>query len=180
MGCLIASFTLVVELVASKHRRLSSMGLFFTISLGEFTVGLFALFLRNWRSFHWITSIPLFIMSFMCLLLSESPRWLYTKRKHKQLYIVFQSMAKRNGTKLPDYLETFFQELPTYSENLSKNSFANIIHCVYMRNVDIITKKSHTPDEKICDQLFSNPTLRLYTVVMFFNWVLVTLGKYYH
>ena len=117
-------------------------------------------------------------MCFMCLLLSESPRWLNTKRKHKQLYNLFQSMAKRNGTRLPDYLETFFQESLTRPENVSNNSFH--IQNVTCRNVDSMTKKSHPPDERICDQLFSNPTLRLYTVIMFFNWVLVTLGKYYH
>ena len=47
-----ASFTLVVELVEAKHRRLASMGLMIAFSIGEAFVGVFATFIPEWRDYH--------------------------------------------------------------------------------------------------------------------------------
>ena len=170
MGCLNASFTLVVELVEGKHRRLASMGLMIAFSLGEAFVGIFAIYLRDWRQFHIITSIPLFVMIPIYFVLAESPRWLNRKQKYRELYSLFRVMAKMNSSKLPLELEHKLQEAIILEINDEG---------VPNKGEDIDLEQDATPKTDINvkpSQLFLDSTLRIYTAVMFANWALVTLG----
>ena len=170
MGCLNASFTLVVELVEGKHRRLASMGLMIAFSLGEAFVGIFAIYLRDWREFHIITSIPLFVMIPIYFVLAESPRWLNRKQKYKELYSLFRVMAKMNSSKLPLELEQKLQEAIILEIN---------DELVTNKGEDIDLEQDAAPKTDISvkpSQLVLDSTLRIYTTVMFANWALVTLG----
>ena len=173
MGCLNASFTLVVELVEAKHRRLASMGLMIAFSIGEALVGVFATFIPEWRDYHFYTSIPLFIIISIYWLVAESPRWLNRKRKYKELYVLFKTMAKINMSKVPPELE---EKLQTVLKDELETTFAD----VRVQDSGCLSNEKEIPEEienVKPIQLLLDPILRLYTIVMFFNWALVTLGN---
>ena len=173
MGCLNASFTLVVELVEAKHRRLASMGLMIAFSIGEAFVGVFATFIPEWRDYHFYTSIPLFIIISIYWLVAESPRWLNRKRKYRELYVLFRTMAKINMSKVPPELE---EKLQTVLKDESETTFAD----VRVQDSGCLSNEKEIPEEienVKPIQLLLDPILRLYTIVMFFNWALVTLGN---
>ena len=174
MGCLNASFTLVVELVESKHRRLASMGLMIAFPLGEALVGIFAIFILDWRSFHFITSIPLFLMIPIYWLLAESPRWLNRKGRYKELFDLFKVMAKMNRSKIPSDVEKQLQTIIRAQEEYSKS---NPNEVDFVPDTDVDNEKNAKVEPKI---LLCDPTLRMYTLVMCSNWALVTLGKCLH
>ena len=172
MGCLNASFTLVVELFESKHRRLASMGLMIAFSIGEALVGIFATFFPEWRDYHSYTSIPLFLIIAIYWLVAESPRWLNRKGRYRELYALFKSMAKLNGSKVPSDLEDKLQAIFKDEENVAsmeptadEESFLNKEVTVAAENMNVKPK-----------QLILDPMLRLYTIIMFSNWALLTLG----
>ena len=173
MGCLNASFTLVVELVEAKHRRLASMGLMIAFSIGEAFVGVFATFIPEWRDYHFYTSIPLFLIISIYWLVAESPRWLNRKRKYKELYVLLKTMAKINMSKVPRELE---EKLQTALKKDLEMTFSD----VNVQAKDCLSKEKEIPEESENVkpiQLLQDPILRLYTIVMFSNWALVTLGN---
>ena len=176
MGCLSAPFTLVVELVEAKHRRLASMGLMVAISVGEALVGVSAWFIPNWRDYHYYTTIPLLLIVLIQVLVAESPRWLNRKRKYKELYSMFKAMAKMNKSEVPIQLKEKFEIILNNHriESISKEVIFHDGVCFKNDN------KHNDKKEKISPiQMLRDPKLRLYTIVMFFNWVFVTLGNYY-
>ena len=174
MGCLNASFILVVELVEAKHRRLASMGLMIAFSVGEACVGIFAIYLLDWREFHFFTSIPLFLMIPISWAVSESPRWLNKKEKYKELYALFTSIAKINRSSVPSDLEVLFQNTVLNSSDTTLSEMSHIAVESAEENNDDIKKKESTHVKP--SQLVLDPALRIYTIVMFSNWSLVTLG----
>ena len=174
MGCLNASFTLMVELVESKHIRLASMGLMIAFSIGEAFVGIFALFLPEWREFHIFTSVPLFLMIPICLGVAESPRWLNGKEKYTELLMLLTNIAKTNRSMVPPDLEDQLQNaiMNKVDTTLSDVSLAALE--AGKESEDVLTQKQNTHVKP--SQLILDPTMRLYTIIMFSNWSLVTLG----
>ena len=173
MGCLNASFTLVVELVEAKHRRLASMGLMIAFSIGEAMVGIFATFIPEWRNYHFYTSIPLFLIILTYWLMAESPRWLNRRRKYKELYSLIKTMAKMNRSKVPSDVEEKFQGILKEETESELTETKDPEEC-YTNNEITIPEDVELVKP---NQLILDPVLRLYTIVMFFNWALVTLGN---
>ena len=172
MGCLNASFTLVVELVESKHRRLASMGLMIAFAIGEALVGIFATFIPEWRDYHYYTSIPLFLIISIYWLVAESPRWLNRKGRYRELYSFFKSMAKVNGSKVPLELEDQLQAIFKNEEKIVSKELKDDEESCVSKQVTFATDNTKVKPQ----QLILDPILRLYTIVMFSNWALVTLG----
>ena len=173
MGCLNAPFTLVVELAGPRHRTVVGMGLMIAYSIGEAFVGIFAMLLLEWRWFHYISSIPLFLMLPIYFILPESPRWLNTKGKYEELKELFQSMAKINGTKLPTDLEERLRAASWYERH--QNTSCRQLNACSEKKIRAASNKEKHTDGKLC-QLFSHPKLRSNTIIMFCNWSLITLG----
>ena len=174
MGCLNASFTLVVELFEAKYRRLASMGLMIAFAIGEAFVGICAIFLHEWRNFHLFTSLPLFLMIPISWAASESPRWLNRKEKYKELYALFTSIAKLNRSRVPPDLEVQLQNSITQKVDASLSDLSQLpIEVGIETNPD--KNRKATPNVKP-SQLILDPALKIYTIVMFSNWSLVTLG----
>ena len=105
--------------------------------------------------------------------MAESPRWLNRRRKYKELYSLIKTMAKMNRSKVPSDVEEKFQGI-LKEETESGSTETKDPEASYTNNE--ITIPEDTEHVKP-NQLILDPVLRLYTIVMFFNWALVTLGK---
>ena len=83
-------------------------------------------------------------------------------------------MAKTNKTKIPEHLEEQLCNAFATDENV--NSRQSPIEKTCKKNTTLEQNLENSQTEKTYIQLFSHPTLRLYSIIMFPNWVLVTLG----
>ena len=176
MGCLNASFTLIVELVESTHRRLASMGLMIAFSIGEAFVGIFATFFPEWRDFHIFTSVPLFLMIPICMGVAESPRWLNGKEKYAELQVLFTSIAKANRSMVPPDVDV---QLQNAVMNRTVTTLSDVSPADLETDKESKDGINKTENRQVKpSQLILDPTLRIYTIVMFSNWSLVTLGTF--
>ena len=172
-----APFTLIIELVEPKYRALVGIGVDIPFALGEASVGILAWLIPNWRYFQYITSIPIFLLLLMHFVIPESPRWLITKRKYQELSNLTKRIAKLNKVDIPNEMETSLQLAIKEQEN-NKSSFPEVSKMLPCFKK---AKESTKPREKNkIIQIFTNPILRINTLVMFFNWAFVTLGKNIH
>ena len=90
-----SSFTLAIELVGPEYRTLVGIGMDIPFAVGEALAGVLAIFITEWRSFQYISSIPIFAILLIYFVIEESPRWLITKEKYKELnYIAFLKQHK--------------------------------------------------------------------------------------
>ena len=152
------------------------MGLMIAFSIGEAFVGIFATFLPEWRNFHIFTSVPLFLMIPICLGVAESPRWLNGKEKYTELLVLLTTIAKTNQSMVPPDLEAQLQ-------NAIMNKGDTTLSNVSPATLETGKEGKHCINQKESaqvkpSQLFLDPTLRIYTIVMFSNWSLVTLGMF--
>jgi OCT family organic cation transporter-like MFS transporter 4/5 len=164
---------LIIELVEPKYRALVGIGLDIPFALGEASVGILAWLIPNWRSFQYITSVPIFLLVLIHFIIPESPRWLITKQKYKELNNLVKKIAKVNKVPVPSDIENSLL-LAITDEPESKSASWNIGRVFSSFN----KKESTKPQEKNqIIQIFTNPILRINTLVMFFNWAFVTLGN---
>ena len=82
-------------------------------------------------------------------------------------------MASVNHTKIPTDLEERLQEA-IRCEDVKANIMPNEEVSLTQKVDEDTYRKDSTNVKPI--QLLSDPTLRIYTIVMFSNWALVTLG----
>lgn len=176
VGTFFAPFTLIIELVEPKYRTLVGIGLDIPFAIGEASVGILAWLIPNWRYFQYITSIPIFLLLLIHFVIPESPRWLITKRKYQELSNLTKQIAKLNKVDIPNEMETSLQ-LAIKEQAKNKSSFPQVSKIFSFFKKE---KESTKPREKNkIIQIFTNPILRTNTLVMFFNWAFVTLGKTY-
>ena len=107
---LLPAFTLSVELVGSQYRTLAGMLVQIPFAIGEAFAGILAIFVADWREYHYVTSVPLFLLLGLAFVIPESPRWLMAAGRSKELSAMIQKMADTNGKKISsDILERINQ-----------------------------------------------------------------------
>ena len=168
-----APFTLIIELVGPEYRTLVGIGLNIPFALGEASVGVLAWLIPDWRLFQYITAIPIFVFCLIHFVIPESPRWLITKHKYKELNNVIRKMAKMNKEEIPTHLE-----LPLAEAILNKPETKSSIF-QFNKTSNIVKEEttSRHPKANPIIQLFSHSILRIITLVMFANWAIVVLGN---
>ena len=134
-------------------------------------MGIVAWLIPNWKSFHYITSIPIFASLLIYFVIPESPRWLITKQRYKELDILVRKIARRNKMQVSEDIQSSLAEAVMHEP---ENEYCI---CGACGSFNCINKdaKGKRKDNGIA-QLFSNPLLRTNTLVMFANWAIVTLG----
>uniref|UniRef100_A0A6P7GC20 Solute carrier family 22 member 3-like n=1 Tax=Diabrotica virgifera virgifera TaxID=50390 RepID=A0A6P7GC20_DIAVI len=145
-GTMITSFVLIMEIIGTEWRTV--LGILYQIpfNLGHLLMPLFSYYLRNWRHFQIMISVPsLFLISYYWIL-PESPRWQLAVGKEKQAIETLKKAARRN-------------KLPTEKIEHDVN--------LYLEHKHLNQKEVHQGN--ILD-LVRTPIMRVYTIAVGFNW----------
>ena len=140
-------------------------------ALGEALVGVLAWLIPDWRYFQYITSAPLFMLLLIHFVIPESPRWLISKQRYKELNSLVKKIGKTNKVQIPDDIKTSLSEAMLHEPEHSSSIFR-------VKTWFSCAKKEakNSRQDNAISQLFSNPILRTNTLVMFANWAIVVLG----
>ena len=100
IGVFAVPFTLLIELVGNQYKTLS--GIFFEIpwALGEISLGLLAMGIRDYRWYQTALSIPCVIMLGVLYFIPESPRWLIQKKRYEEAQMVIKQAANFNNVRI--------------------------------------------------------------------------------
>ena len=120
-------------------------------AVGEMVLGLFAYFIRDYVTLQWVMSAICFLQLPLWLLMPESPRWLLSKGRVEEARTVMERAASWNR-----------------------------------KTVDLSGIKQQEEEEDKSDQqaelgfldLFRSRDILIITVVMFFNWPIITMGYF--
>ena len=117
-------------------------------AIGETILGIFAIFIRDYVTLQWVMSLVCYIQLPLWLMLPESPRWLISKGRVDEAKAIMTKGAKWNR-----------------------------------KEVDLsgLIKPSDCPDkhnELGFKDLFSSKDILIITIVMFFNWPIITMGYF--
>ena len=172
VGCFMSSFTLAIELVGPEYRTLVGIGMDIPFAVGEALAGVLAIFLTEWRSFQYISSIPIFVMLLIYFVIEESPRWLITKQKYKELNKVVNKIAKVNKVEVPEDIILSLSKVIVNRPPAIDRFLLQFRKSQKRANKPSATSAKHNS----ILQLVSHPVLRRNTLVMFANWIIVVLG----
>ena len=168
------AFNLMLEIVEPNYKTRVGMGLNISFALGCSTVGLAAWLIPDWRNFHYITSVPIFVMCLAHFIIPESPRWLLAKQRYKDLYRLIRKIAKVNKVAIPIEIETSLLDAMANEKEMKRKTIKKSFNpfCCEEKNADKESKS-----ESHLTNLFINPTLRTITLVLFADWAIVVLGN---
>ena len=156
-GNYLIAFGLSVELVGNKRKTFVGNIIGVPFAIGESILGLVAMAgVKDWMTFQIVISAPFFLLLLLYFILPESPRWLIATGRHEEAKELIEKAAKMNKVKLSPSL--------LYHEPTS--------------DTKTIGSKDHGTSNIGIMDLFRNPFVRKVTLIMFFNWIVVTLGKY--
>ncbi len=149
-------FGLSVELVGRKRKTFIGNVIQVPFAIGESILGLLAMGIRDWKTLQIVLSAPLFLLLLLYFILPESPRWLIATGRYQEARKVLDQAQKYNHVKLS----------PNLLQDCDESSH----------------KKNNNPDKPKIKlgplDLFKDPYVRKVTLIMFFNWIVVTLGKF--
>ncbi|KAK7112579.1 organic cation transporter protein-like [Littorina saxatilis] len=149
----LSAFVLAVEFVGPKWRTTAgSMATLFWLT-GPFLVAGLSYFVRHWQYIQLIGTVPLVLCIGHWWLLPESPRWLLLKKGTKPAMKVIRRAARANKLSLP----------PSVESTLEKNAKAS----------EASVKALH-----IVQQLLQHPRLLIRTLIIFFNWCVISMTYY--
>ncbi|KXJ23440.1 Organic cation transporter protein [Exaiptasia diaphana] len=90
-------YILIMEMIGPGYRaRMGNVNGFYWC-LGDFASILVAYFIRDWRTFVWVSCLPPFLLYFFWWAIPESPRWLVVKGKVKQACEIIMKYGGRDN-----------------------------------------------------------------------------------
>jgi len=155
IGFFLAAFVWGVEAVGSKYRMISGYVLIGITSIGSIALGVFAYFIRDWRTLQLVLSVPMFPLLIIPCILPESTRWLLAQKRYDEAYELILKAAKVNGKTIP-------------------------IHVLEKLQVQSMTKsieQKENPTETLID-IFRSPILCKRIFIMFAAWIGTNMGYY--
>ena len=154
-----------MELVGAKYRSQAGVIIEIPFAVGEAIAGIFAYFIRDWRTFQYVTSVPLFLCCLIHFFVPESPRWLLANGKFKELQASVSRISEMNKKSLSPTSQKRFNAMLAKMES--------------HHNEEVIDDDSDADGEHIgLVDVFKHPLMRKCLLVMFVNWMVVTLGYY--
>ncbi|XP_070183864.1 organic cation transporter protein-like [Littorina saxatilis] len=148
-----SAFVLVVEFVGPKRRTAAGSIAILTWLAGPFLVAGLSYFVRHWQYIQLISTVPLVLCIGHWWLLPESPRWLLLKKGTKPAMKVIRRAARANKLSLPPSLESTLEK-------------------------SVETNEASVKASRIVRQLFRHPRLLVRTLVIFFNWCVISMTYY--
>ncbi|XP_078580614.1 organic cation transporter protein-like isoform X4 [Branchiostoma floridae x Branchiostoma japonicum] len=148
-------FVIGTELVAPSMRTWAGTLIQIFFSIGFMLLALLAYLIRDWRTLQLVISLPNAVFIFAYPLIIESPRWLLSKGRDEEVAAIMRTAAKVNGVTLPDEVFT-------------------------TKKVEVKVENNEPKDERthtIID-LVRTPNMAKKSVLIFFNWLVITLVYY--
>ncbi|EDW91444.1 organic cation transporter protein [Drosophila yakuba] len=152
-GTMTTSFVLLMEIVGPKKRELVAILYQIPFNIGHASLALFAYFIRDWRWFQFSITIFSVVFVIYIWLVPESPRWLFTTGRVDKSIKILEKIAKCN--KAPT--ETIRPEMEAAYAALAARQ---------------PVKKGTVVD------LFRTPYMRVKTICMAINWLVVCMVYY--
>ncbi|XP_023935647.2 organic cation transporter protein-like [Bicyclus anynana] len=121
-GTFSSAYIFAAELVGPKYRVLTSATLSTIFATGQVILGVVAWLVQPWRYMLMTLHIPGFVIIAYYGVLSESIRWLISKRKFAEAKRVLENVARVNRTQIS---EKSLQALMTSSESAPKTKSVN-------------------------------------------------------
>nr|XP_034829485.1 solute carrier family 22 member 1-like [Maniola hyperantus] len=97
-GAYSSSYILAAELVGPKYRVITSASAASMFATGQVILGGVAWLIPNWRHMIIALHVPCFLVIVYYWLLSESVRWLLSKKRYTEAEKILQTVAKANKT----------------------------------------------------------------------------------
>ncbi|XP_046553873.1 organic cation transporter protein-like [Haliotis rubra] len=121
--------------------------------VGTTTLSVVAYFISDWYTLELAMAVPVAIFLIYWWVIPESPRWLMNKFRDEEAEVIIRRAADVNRVKLPDNL--FEQQEKTEAETHDNDKpKGNFFH------------------------LFTTPIMCLRTLIIFFNWFVVSMVYY--
>ena len=182
-----------VEAVGSKYRMISDYVLTSITSIGSIALGVFAYFIRDWRTLQLVLSVPMFPLliipwyhshfknqrisfsfnDFFCFywsILPESTRWLLAQKRYDEAYELVLKAAEVNGKTIPIHV---LEKLKALSIIKSTEVSLRISTCTrHMSEIEfefLILQQKENPTETLID-IFRSPILCKHMFIMFVAW----------
>ncbi|XP_043470096.1 organic cation transporter protein-like [Leptopilina heterotoma] len=101
-GVFIVAYVIALEMVGPKKRMFAGVGVNVFFTVGYFTTGIFAYFIRDWRILQIALVLPSVLFLAYYWFIPESCRWLLTKGRKEEAKALLQKAAKANGKDISD------------------------------------------------------------------------------
>ncbi|XP_045769451.1 organic cation transporter protein-like [Maniola jurtina] len=121
-GAYSSAYIFVAELVGPKYRVLASAASISLFAIGEVLLGSVAWVITPWRAMIMAIHIPCFIIVVYYWLLTESVRWLLSKKKFPEAKVILETVAKVNKTYIS---EKSLKVLMSSTQDLASTPNAN-------------------------------------------------------
>ena len=154
--------------MGAKYRSYAGGLINIPFALGEALAGVIAYFVRDWKTYQFVTAGVLLLIAFASFIAPESPRWLLANRKTKQLRAVISQIAKLNKRSLsPRSQERFGAMLERLEEEEECEA----------KEKDFNQTKLEDDKKISLFDVFKHGIMRRSILIMFVNWIVVTLGR---
>ncbi|XP_046326538.2 organic cation transporter protein-like [Haliotis rufescens] len=152
-GMYTTCFVIGMEIVGPSKRVWTGtiLGVFF--ALGMTMLSAVAFFIRDWHTLELVIAVPVAIFLIYWWVIPESPRWLMNEFRYQEAEVIIRRAADVNKVKLPENLfeQQEKTEAETHDDNKPKGSFLH---------------------------LFTTPVMCTRTLIIFFNWMVVSMVYY--
>ncbi|XP_023167195.2 organic cation transporter protein [Drosophila hydei] len=157
-GVFLVAYVIAMEMVGSTYRLFAGVAVQMFFSVGFMLTAGFAYFIHDWRWLQIAITLPgLLFMSYYWIV-PESARWLLSKGRKDEAFVIIEKAARVNRVKIPS--EIYAQLVDEAEEIKRKNALA-----------------AAQPAASVFD-LLRYPNLRRKTLLIFFDWF-VNSGVYY-
>ncbi|XP_022231320.2 organic cation transporter protein isoform X2 [Drosophila obscura] len=152
-GTMTVSFVLLMEIIGPKKRELIGILYQIPFNIGHASLSLFAYYIREWRWFQFSVTIFSVVFVIYIWLVPESPRWLFTTGRVDKSVKILERIARHNRAPT----DTIKAEMEAAYAVLASRQPA---------------KKGNVTD------LFRTPYMRLKTIAMANDWLVVCMVYY--
>lgn len=157
-GVFLVAYVIAMEMVGATYRLFAGVAVQMFFSVGFMLTAGFAYFIHDWRWLQIAITLPgLLFMSYYWIV-PESARWLLSKGRKDEAFVIIEKAARVNRVKIPS--EIYAQLVDEAEEIKRKNALA-----------------AAQPAASVFD-LLRYPNLRRKTLLIFFDWF-VNSGVYY-
>ncbi|XP_068157507.1 organic cation transporter protein-like [Drosophila tropicalis] len=149
-GFFLVAYVIAMEMVGSSKRLYAGVFMQMFFSVGFMLTAAFAYFIRDWRWLQIALSLPGLLFLCYYWLIPESARWLLSKGRQDEAFVIIRKAAKVNKVEIPS--EIYEQLVEEVAEK--------------KKQAELDASK---PVPSVLD-LLRYPNLRRKTLLIFFDW----------